>query len=317
MRRLRKTSAMRELLKEITVRPTDLICPIFVDETAKKPIPIDSMPGYYRLPTEKVVDEAQKVLSQDVKAIILFGIPAVKDEVGSSAFANDGVIQNAIKKLKSQFGEELIVIADLCMCEYTSHGHCGILKNGFVENDQTLSFLQKIAVSYAQAGIDIVAPSAMMDGQVKAIRTALDDSNFSDVPIMAYSAKFASGFYGPFRDAASSTPQFGDRKSYQINHCNFKEAIREIELDINEGADIIMVKPAMTYLDVIYAAKNRFNVPIAAYNVSGEYSMIKAAAQNGWIDEKIVALELLNSIKRAGSDIIITYFAKEVKTWLT
>jgi len=304
------------MMNQIQVRPSDLIYPIFVDETAKKPIPINAMPGYSRLPVSQVVDEARQVLEQDVKAVLLFGIPAKKDEGGSGAYTQDGVVQKAASKLKGEFGDELVVIADVCMCEYTNHGHCGILKGNDVQNDETLKLLQKTAVSQAQAGVDMVAPSAMMDGQVKAIRTALDDSGFNQVSIMGYSAKFASGFYGPFREAAGSTPQFGNRKAYQMNTGNPTEALREIALDINEGADIIMVKPAMAYMDIIHAAKSKFNVPIAAYNVSGEYSMIKAAAQNGWIDERNVALELLTSIKRAGSDLIITYFAKDVKTWL-
>ncbi len=304
------------MMNEIQVQPSDLIYPIFVDETANKPLPINTMPGYKRLPISQVVDEAREVIEQDVKAVLLFGIPAKKDEVGSGAYTQDGVVQKATQNLKDEFGDDLVVIADVCMCEYTNHGHCGVLKNGNVQNDETLKLLQKTAVSQAQAGIDIVAPSAMMDGQIKAIRAALDDAGFSQIPIMGYSAKFASGFYGPFREAASSTPQFGDRKAYQINSGNPNEALREIELDIKEGADIIMVKPAMTYLDIIHTAKIKFNLPIAAYSVSGEYSMIKAAAQNGWIDEKTVALELLTSIKRAGSDLIITYFAKDVKTWI-
>ncbi len=304
------------MMNEVQVRPSDLIYPIFVDESAKKPVPINAMPGYSRLPVSQIVDEARQVMAQDVKAVLLFGIPVKKDEVGSGAYAQDGVVQKAVSKLKSEFGDELVVIADVCMCEYTSHGHCGLLKGNDLQNDETLKLLQKTAISQAQAGVDMVAPSAMMDGQVKAIRTALDDSGFSQVPIMGYSAKFASGFYGPFREAAGSTPQFGNRKAYQMNAGNPTEALREIELDVSEGTDIIMVKPAMAYLDIIHAAKTKFNLPIAAYNVSGEYSMVKAAAQNGWIDEKTVALELLTSIKRAGSDLIITYFAKDVKTWL-
>jgi porphobilinogen synthase len=316
MRRLRKTPALRTMMSQTQVRPSDLIYPIFVDESAKKPIPIESMPGYSRLPIDQVVDEARQALEQDIKAILLFGIPAKKDPIGTGAYVQDGIIQKTINKLKTEFNDELVLIADVCLCEYTSHGHCGILEGNDVQNDQTLKLLQKTALSQAQAGADMVAPSAMMDGQVKAIRTALDDGGFSQVSIMSYSAKFASGFYCPFREAAGSTPQFGNRKAYQMNNSNSKEALREIELDINEGADIIMVKPAMLYLDIIQLAKTKFNLPIAAYSVSGEYSMIKAAAQNGYIDEKTIALELLTSLKRAGSDLIITYFAKEVKTWL-
>lgn len=304
------------MLNEVRVNPRDLIYPIFVDETAKKPVPINAMPGYYRLPISKVIEEARNVMEQDVKAVLLFGIPTKKDEVGSGAYAQDGIIQKAVSKIKSEFGNDLVVIADVCMCEYISHGHCGILKDKEVQNDETLKLLQKAAVSQAQSGVDIVAPSAMMDGQVKAIRTALDESGFNQVSIMSYSAKFASGFYGPFREAAGSTPKFGNRKAYQMNPGNPTQAMREIELDVMEGTDIIMIKPAMAYLDIIHAAKAKFNLPIATYNVSGEYSMVKAAAQNNWIDEKTVALELLTSIKRAGSDLIITYFAKDVKTWL-
>jgi porphobilinogen synthase len=248
--------------------------------------------------------------------VLLFGIPAKKDEAGTSAYAKDGVVQKAIRELKKAFGEELVVIGDVCLCEYMSHGHCGIIKDSEVQNDQTLEILGKVAVSYAEAGVDIVAPSAMMDGQVGAIREALDDTGFEQVPIMAYSAKYASGFYGPFREAAESTPKFGNRRSYQMSQGSQQEAMREIELDINEGADMIMVKPALAYLDIIALAKANFNVPIVAYNVSGEFSMVKAAAQNGWIDEKTVTREILTSIKRAGADLIITYHAKDAKTWL-
>lgn len=316
MRRLRKTPALRTLITKIQVHPCNLIYPLFVDETAKKSISIDAMPGCSRFPLSQVTEEVRQVLEQDVKAVLLFGIPTKKDKDGSGAYAQNGVVQKATNNLKKEFGDEIVVIADVCLCEYTNHGHCGILKNNGVQNDETLTLLQKTAVTQAESGVDIVAPSAMMDGQVNAIREALDDAGFSEVSIMGYSAKFASGFYGPFREAAGSTPQFGDRKTYQMNPNNLDEAMREIELDVTEGADIIMVKPAMAYLDIINAAKSKFNLPIAAYNVSGEYAMVKAAAQKGWIDEKTVALELLTSIKRAGSDLIITYFAKDVKKWI-
>jgi porphobilinogen synthase len=256
-------------------------------------------------------------LTQGVKSVLLFGIPAKKDETGTSAFAKNGVIQKAIDELKKTYGEELVVIGDVCLCEYMSHGHCGLVKDGEILNDQTLDVLAKVAVSQAEAGADIVAPSAMMDGQVGAIREALDDSGFEQVPIMAYSAKYASGFYGPFREAAESTPKFGNRRSYQMSQGSQEEALREMELDLNEGADMIMVKPALAYLDIIGLAKANFNVPIVAYNVSGEYSMVKAAAQNGWIDEKTVIREILTGIKRAGADLIITYFAKDAKSWLS
>jgi porphobilinogen synthase len=317
MRRLRKTPAMRNIMQKVRLHPSNLVCPIFVDENARTPIPIKAMPGYYRLPIQNVVDEVRQAVEQGIKAVILFGLPAKKDETGSSAFAEDGGVQKAIRKLKKEFSDELVVMTDVCLCEYTTHGHCGIVKDGEVMNDATLEILQKVAVSQAMAGVDVVAPSAMMDGQVRFIREALDDAGFSQVAIMAYSAKYASGFYGPFREAAECAPQFGSRKSYQMGYGDPAEALREMQLDVNEGADIIMVKPALAYLDIIHLAKSKFNVPIAAYNVSGEYAMVKAAAQKGWIDEKAVVLELLTAIKRAGSDLIITYFARDVKSWLS
>jgi porphobilinogen synthase len=298
------------------IHPSDLVYPIFVDENAKKPVPINSMPGCFRLPLQEVVNEARKTLDNGIKAVLLFGVPSKKDDVGSAAFAEDGVIQKTVKLLKEEFGDDIVVITDVCLCEYTNHGHCGIVKDGKVDNDSTLEVLGKVAVSHAQAGADIVAPSSMMDGQVKHIRSALDDAGFKDVAIMAYSAKYASCFYGPFREAAESKPKFGDRKSYQMSYGSQNEALREIELDIIEGADIVMVKPALAYLDIIHLAKSRFTVPIAAYNVSGEYAMVKAAAKLGWIDEKAAIFEILTGIKRAGADIIITYFAKEVAPWL-
>jgi porphobilinogen synthase len=305
------------MMNSVKLQPSDLIYPLFVDENAKTPIPIKSMPSCLRLPLRDVTSDVKQAMEQDVKAVILFGVPKKKDETGSGAFAADGVVQKAIEKLKKTFGDELVVIGDVCLCEYTSHGHCGTLKDGKVQNDETLKILQKTAVSQAQAGADMVAPSAMMDGQVKAIREVLDDSGFNQTAIMAYSAKYSSSFYGPFRDAADSTPKFGNRKGYQMSWGTPSEALREIELDINEGADIVMVKPALAYLDIISQAKSKFNVPIAAYNVSGEYAMIKAASQNGWIDEKTAALEVLTGIKRAGANLIITYYAKDVKAWLT
>ena len=316
MRRLRRTPAMRNILQKVKLHPSNLVYPIFVDENAQAPIPIKAMPGYYRLPVQNVVDEVKQTVEQGIKAVILFGIPSKKDETGSSAFAEDGGVQEAIRKLKKEFGGELVVMADVCLCEYTTHGHCGIMKDGEVVNDLTLEILQKVAVSQAQAGADVVAPSAMMDGQVQFIREALDDAGFNQVAIMAYSAKYASSFYGPFREATECTPKFGSRKSYQMSYGDPNEALREIELDVNEGADIIMVKPALAYLDIINLAKSTFGVPVAAYNVSGEYVMVKAAAQNGWLDEKTAVLELLTGIKRAGADLIITYFAKDVKKWL-
>jgi porphobilinogen synthase len=317
MRRLRRTQAMRRMLQKVRLHPSDLVCPVFVDENIQKPTSINSMPGYYQLPTQHVVGEVRRAVEQGINAVLLFGIPAKKDEMGSSAFADDGGVQEATRRLKEEFGDELVVMADVCLCQYTTHGHCGIVKNGRVVNDATLEILQKVAVSQARAGADVVAPSAMMDGQVRFIREALDDAGFEEVAIMAYSAKFASGFYSPFRAAAECSPDFGSRECYQMGYGGSAEALREMELDVNEGADVIMVKPALAYLDVISLAKSKFNVPVAAYNVSGEYAMVKAAAQKGWIDEKAVVLELLTAIKRAGSDLIITYFAKDVQSWLS
>ena len=317
MRRLRRTTALRRMMQKVNVFPTDLICPVFVDEHASAPVPIKFMPGYSRLPIRGVVEEVSHIVEQGVKAVILFGVPSKKDEKGSAAYAANGVVQKAVHGLKKEFGDELAVITDVCLCEYTSHGHCGVVNGGEVQNDPTLEILQKVAVSHAQAGADIVAPSGMMDGQVKFIREALDDGGFNQVGIMAYSAKYASCFYGPFREAAECAPQFDDRKSYQMGFGSPDEALREIELDVNEGADIIMIKPALAYLDIIHAARLKFSLPIAAYSVSGEYSMVKAAAQNGWIDEKKAILEILTAIKRAGADLIITYFAKDVGTWLS
>ncbi len=317
LRRLRRTEALRSMFSQVNIQPSNLIYPIFIDESITKPVPIASMPGYFRYPINQVADEGKLALEQGVKSVLLFGIPAKKDEAGSGAYAKNGVVQKATSKLKAQFGDNLVVVGDVCLCEYMSHGHCGIIKEGEVLNDDTLDLLGKTAVSQAEAGVDIVAPSAMMDGQVLAIREALDDEGFDQIPIMAYSAKYASGFYGPFREAAESTPKFGNRRSYQMSQGNPQEALREIELDINEGADIIMVKPALAYLDIIGLAKANFNVPIVGYNVSGEYSMVKAAAQNGWIDEKTIVTEILTGIKRAGADLIIPYHARDVKSWLT
>jgi porphobilinogen synthase len=317
MRRLRRTAALRTMLNQVTIQPSHLIYPIFVEEGIKAPVPINSMPGYFRLPLSKVVEEGKAALTQGVKSVLLFGIPAKKDETATGAYAKDGIVQEAIRKLKAAFGDELVVIGDVCLCEYTSHGHCGVIKDGEIQNDPTLELLGKVAVSYAEAGVDIVAPSAMMDGQVGAIREALDEAGYDQTPIMAYAAKYASGFYGPFREAAESTPKFGNRRSYQMSQGSQAEAMREIELDIAEGADLIMVKPALAYLDIIALAKANFDVPLVAYNVSGEYSMVKAAAQNGWIDEKNITNEILTAIKRAGADLIITYHAKNAKEWMT
>jgi len=316
MRRLRRTAALRSMIQGVNLRTSDLVFPIFVDENLTDPLQIDSMPGISRLPVSGVVDEAKSVVKQGVKGVLLFGLPKAKDEIGSGAYATSGGVQKAIASLKKEFSDELVVITDVCLCEYTSTGHCGVVKKGNVMNDPTLDLLQKVAISHAQAGADVVAPSGMMDGQVKAIREGLDDAGYTDTAIMAYSAKYSSGFYGPFREAAECAPQFGDRRSYQMGFGNSHEALREIELDVNEGADIIMVKPALSYLDIISAARSQFNLPIAAYNVSGEYSMVKAAAGNGWMDEKAATLEILTAIKRAGADLIITYFAKDAAKWL-
>jgi len=312
MRRLR-LSKFRPLVRETTLDAGDLICPIFVDETISSPFEINSMPGIFRQSLETVADEAESISRLGIPAIIIFGIPAEKDETGTHAYGDDDVVQKAIRAIKKKMGDDLIVITDLCLCEYTSHGHCGMISEKHeILNDPTLEILGKTAVSHARAGADIVAPSGMMDGMVGAIRRALDDNGFMDVPIMSYAAKYCSVFYGPFREAASSGFSFGDRASYQMDPGNSDEALREVALDIEEGADIIMVKPAMTYLDIIYRVKKKFKMPTAAYHVSGEYSMIKAAAQNGWIDEKRAVYESLISIKRAGADMILTYFAKDI-----
>jgi porphobilinogen synthase len=274
------------------------------------------MPGQHRQSSTTVVREVTRLIEKGLKSLILFGIPRVKDEIGSGAYDPNGEVQKTIRELKDQFGDELVILTDVCMCQYTSHGHCGLVSDGRMDNDLTLPKLAEIAVSHAREGGDIVAPSAMIDGQVKAIRRALDDHGFKDVAVMAYAAKHASSFFGPFREAAFSTPRFGDRRTYQMDYSNPEEALREIALDIREGADMIMVKPALAYLDIIYRAKKRFQMPTAAYNVSGEFSMIKAAAREGWIDEKSAIMEVLTSIKRAGADMILTYHAMEAAEWL-
>jgi len=311
MRRLRKTRKIRDLLREVTLTLNDLIYPMFVQEGIETREPIHAMPGQFRLSLKEAVIEAREIASLSIPAIILFGIPLKKDEVGSSAYDKDGIIQQAVRMIKKEMGDELIVMTDVCLCEYTTHGHCGIVKGHEILNDPTLEILQKVAVSHAEAGADVVAPSGMMDGQVRAIRDALDRAGFRDIAIMAYSAKHASCFYGPFREAAHSVPFFGDRGGYQMDYGNLREALREVKLDVEEGADIVMVKPALAYLDLIYQVKTKFGLPTAAFNVSGEYSMIKAAADKGWIDEKAAVLEVLTAIKRAGADMILTYFAKD------
>jgi porphobilinogen synthase len=316
MRRLRKTPVIRELVREVQLQRSDLIQPLFVEEDLTSDVPVSTMPGQRRLSPLSVVREANTLVEKGVKSVILFGIPRIKDENGSHADAADGVVQRAIRQLKNEFDGELVVMADVCMCQYTSHGHCGIVRDGQIGNDDTLKRLASIAVSYAREGVDIVGPSAMIDGQVKTIRQGLDDQGFKDTAIIAYAAKHASSFFGPFREAAFSKPEFGDRRTYQMDYSNPDEALREAALDIQEGADIVMVKPALAYLDIIRRVKDRFSMPTAAYNVSGEYSMVKAAAREGWIDEKSAVLEILTGIKRAGADMILTYHAKEAAEWL-
>ncbi len=309
-RRLRKTETLRRMVRETVLRVDDLIYPMFVTYGRGVRKPIGSMPGCYQESVDNIVKSAKEIESLGIPAIILFGIPEHKDEVGSGAYDPHGVVQEAIKAIKDATSS-LLVITDVCMCEYTSHGHCGVISNGEVLNDPTLELLQKEAVSHAKAGADMVAPSDMMDGRVQAIREALDEEGFSDIPIMSYAAKYASAFYGPFREAAESAPQFGDRRSYQMDPPNRREALKEVALDIEEGADIVMVKPALSYLDIISDVKEAFDLPVAAYNVSGEYSLVKAAAELGWIDHDRVMMEILTSIKRAGADMILTYFAPE------
>ncbi|MBI5492471.1 MAG: porphobilinogen synthase [Deltaproteobacteria bacterium] len=309
-RRLRKTETIRNMIRETTLTPNDFILPLFVTFGKNVKKAIKSMPGHYQLSVDNIVKEAKEIKKLGIPAVILFGIPEHKDEEGSTAFDPAGPVQEAIRAIKDKV-PGLAVITDVCMCEYTSHGHCGIIKDKDVDNDATLELLSKEALSHVEAGADIVAPSDMMDGRVAAIRDILDDNDFSHIPIMSYSAKYASAFYGPFRDAAESTPQFGDRRSYQMDPGNTDEAIREVVLDIEEGADIVMVKPALPYLDIIRRIKTEFGYPTAAYNVSGEFSMIKAAAERGWLDGDRAMMESLTAIKRAGADLILTYFAKE------
>ena len=298
------------MIRETTLSVDDLILPLFITFGKGKKIAIKSMPGHFQLSVDNLAKEVREISTLGIPAVILFGIPEHKDEVGSEAYNPKGIIQQAIKAIKSKM-PELIVITDVCMCEYTSHGHCGIIKQGDVDNDATLELLAKEALSHAKAGADMVAPSDMMDGRVAAIRKILDENGFSNIPIMSYAAKYASAFYGPFREAAESTPQFGDRRSYQMDPANSDEALREVKLDIEEGADIVMVKPALPYLDIIKRIKDEFKYPVAAYNVSGEFAMIKAAEQLGWMDGQKAMMESLISIKRAGADLILTYFAKE------
>lgn len=317
MRRLR-SGKIRDMVRETSISVDDLIYPIFVDENIDSPLEMSSMPGISRLPVEMAADDVKEAADLGIPAVILFGIPSTKDEEGSSAWGQDDVVQRAVREIKSELGKDMYVITDVCLCEYTSHGHCGVvdMEHEQILNDPTLPLLGKTAVSHALAGADMVAPSGMMDGMITAIRDALDKSNCKDVPIMSYAAKYSSAFYGPFREAADSGYSFGDRSSYQMDPANSDEAIREAELDILEGADVIMVKPALPYLDVLYRIKTEFKMPTAAYNVSGEFAMLKAAARLGWLDENKVMYESLLSIKRAGADMILTYFAKDLARML-
>ncbi len=310
LRRLRSSEKMRELMQETTLSPRDFICPVFVQEELKTRVKVESMPDIERIPLEDVVDEVGTISDLNIPAVMIFGLPAKKDDEGSSAFDEKGIVQNAISEIRKNYGDEMVIMADVCLCQYTSSGHCGLVKGDKIENDSSIATLSKIALSQAKAGVDIVSPSAMMDGQVAAIRSALDDEGFSDVAIMSHSAKHRSSFYSPFRDAAECAPKFGDRKTYQVPYTNAREALREVETDINEGVDIVMIKPALPYLDLIAETKKRFNIPVSAYSVSGEYALVKGAAIQGWIQEKEIIHEILYSIKRAGADMIVTYFAK-------
>jgi porphobilinogen synthase len=315
-RRLRRTAGLRRAFAETTLQPSDLLAPLFVKEDIADPVPIRSMPGHHQHTLESLTKAARELASRGVAGVVLFGIPTRKDGVGSESYNPDGIVQRGFRVLREELDEEFVVVADLCLCEYTDHGHCGVLKGDAIDNDPTLEIYARIAVSQAAAGADMIAPSGMMDGQVAAIRTALDGEGFEHIPVLAYAAKYASSFYGPFREAAEGAPRFGDRRSYQQDPSNVEEALREVALDIAEGADAVMVKPAIGYLDVVRAVKERFGHPLAAYNVSGEYSMLMAAAGNGWIDERAATLETLTSIRRAGADLVITYHALKAAEWL-
>jgi porphobilinogen synthase len=316
MRRLRRTDALRRMVRETTLAVDDLILPLFVMPGRGVRQPIASMPGHFQFSLDEVAREAREVQALGVPAVLLFGLPATKDPLGSEAYAPDGIVQDAVRAVKDA-APDLVVITDVCLCEYTSHGHCGVVEDGYVLNDPSLELLARTAVSHVEAGADIVAPSDMMDGRVGAIRQALDAAGHVNTPVMAYAAKFASAFYGPFREAADSAPQFGDRRAYQMDSANAREALREVALDVAEGADLIMVKPALAYLDLVWRVREQFGLPVVAYSVSGEYAMVKAAGQLGWIDERAIALEQLTGIRRAGADLIITYFAKDVARWLS
>jgi porphobilinogen synthase len=314
-RRLRRTEAIRDMVRETRLTTRGLVYPMFVCPGTGVRTEISSMPGIYQQSVDRFLEECREVQSLGIPAVILFGIPEHKDGRGSEAASSTGVVQRAIEAIRAA-KLDLVVITDVCLCEYTDHGHCGVIEKGDVANDSTLRLLAAEAVSHARAGADVVAPSDMMDGRVAAIRAALDEHNFEQIPILAYAAKYCSGFYGPFREAAQSAPQFGDRRSYQMDPANAREALREVALDLEEGADVVMVKPALPYLDIIRQVRERFDAPVGAYNVSGEYSMVKAAVRNGWLDEKRVVLEILTGIQRAGADVILTYHAKDVARWL-
>ena len=312
LRRLRKTEKIRDLVQEISLSPKDLICPIFVEEGIQTKKQIQSMPAMERLPLSDIVNEVDAIAELGIPAVMLFGIPQNKDDEGTSAFVDHGIVQKTISEIRKNFGNKIVIMADVCLCQYTSSGHCGLVRDEVIDNDSSIATLSKIAVSQAKAGVDVVSPSAMMDGQVAAIRNSLDNEGFSDVSIMSHSAKHRSNFYSPFRDAAECAPQFSDRRTYQVPFTNPREAMREVETDINEGVDIVMIKPALTYLDLIAETKRKFNIPVSAYSVSGEYALVKGAAMQGWVDEDAMTKEILYSIKRAGADMIVTYFAKSV-----
>lgn len=311
LRRLRISEKMRELVQETNLTPRDLICPVFVQEGISEKIQVQSMEEIERLPLKDINDEVQKIMDLGIPAIMLFGIPSKKDRLGTSAFDKDGIVQKAIRQIKENFGEKMVVMSDVCLCQYTESGHCGLLQETKIDNDSSIATLAKIAVSQADSGVDVVSPSAMMDGQVDAIRKTLDDSGFTDVLIMSHSAKHRSSFYSPFRDAAECAPKFGDRKTYQVPFTNSRESMMEVESDIREGVDIVMIKPALAYLDLISETRRRFDIPVSAYSVSGEYALVKGAAKQGWINEEDIIEEILSSIKRAGADMIVTYFAKK------
>ena len=312
LRRLRRTPAIRDLLQETRLSVKDLVCPVFIQEGIDEPKEIELMPGIFRVPLKNLARDVQELYDLGLKTFLIFGIPKIKNDKATSAYSKEGIVQQSVKSLKQNFGEKIVTITDVCLCQYTSHGHCGIIKNKVADNDTSLKVLDKVATSHAEAGVDFVAPSAMMDGQVKSIRNALDNANFINVGIIGYSAKLSSNLYTPFRDASHSTPEFGDRKTYQMPFHNTNEALQEIMMDVKEGADIVMIKPALPYLDLIYKTRQSTLLPVCAYSVSGEYSIVKAAAREGWVNEDEVVMEFMTSIKRAGADIIVSYYAKRV-----